>query len=245
MTSNAHHRQPGSDGPTSSGLRLEGLTASVPDGEGTRVLLHRVDLTVEPGQVVVVTGPSGSGKSTLLALAGLLRRPPAGEVVVGGLLTAALSERRRSQLRGRHIGIVYQSANLLPTLTAIEQLELVGRLTGQPRRAATARATDLLAQVDLAAHAGKLPAQLSGGERQRVGIARALMANPTVLLADEPTASLDPELGREVTALLRRQTTARGLATVVVTHDDAPLAIADRHLHLARGSLVERAVVAS
>ena len=222
-----------------AGLVLGGVTYAVPDGDGTRVLLDAVDLTVAPGEVVVVTGPSGSGKSTLLAVAGLLRRPQGGEVHVGGRATASLSERQRTRLRGDHVGVVYQSANLLPALTAREQLELVGHVNGVGRGDRRRRADALLADVGLAGAAGRVPAHLSGGERQRVGIARALMAEPSVLLADEPTASLDPALGVEVVRLLADEAHRREVATLIVTHDRDLLTAADRHLHLDRGTLVE------
>jgi putative ABC transport system ATP-binding protein len=226
-------------------LSLVGVRATVPDGDDVRVLLDDVDLTVAAGEIVAVTGPSGSGKSTLLSLAGLLRRPMSGEVLIGGRPTAVARERDRAKIRGRHIGIVYQSANLLPSLTAREQLQLVGRLTRISRPETDRRADRLLDQLGLGPHATRLPAQLSGGERQRVGIARALMADPTVLLADEPTASLDPDLAAGVAELLRTQVTTRELACVVVTHDAAPVDIADRHLCLAGGALAEAVPMAS
>jgi len=227
------------------GLSLRNLTASVPDGSGTRVLLDHVDLDVAAGEVLVVTGPSGSGKSTLLALAGLLRRPAEGDILINGVATATFSERRRTALRRDHIGIIYQSANLLPSLTAREQLELVGHIDRQPRGEARTRADQLLADLGLTGRGDQLPGQLSGGERQRVGIARALMAEPSVLLADEPTASLDPSLAADVAALITAEAHRRGLATVIVTHDDAPLGHADRHLHLAGGVLTTVESVAS
>jgi putative ABC transport system ATP-binding protein len=226
-------------------LALRDLTVSVPDGRERRVLLDEVDLDVAAGEVLVVTGPSGSGKSTLLAMAGLLRQPPAGDVLVAGFPTASLSRRRLTALRRDHIGIVYQSANLLSPLTAREQLELAGHIRRRPRREVRAHADQLLEELGLADRADQLPSQLSGGERQRVGIGRALMGSPTVLLADEPTASLDPELATEVAGLLAAEAHARGVATVIVTHDDAPLRHADRHLHLAAGRLVDGGPVAS
>lgn len=221
------------------GLELSGITQTVPDGPHRRTILDAVDLTVARGELTVVTGSSGSGKSTLLAIAGLLRRPEAGEVHLGGVASSGLSDRARTALRQDTLALVYQSANLFPSLTAIEQLELVGHIRGERRGPVRARATALLDELGLADRAANLPHQLSGGERQRVGIARALMAEPIVLLADEPTASLDPELAVEVAQLLATQTRARGLATVLVTHDEAPLAWADRRLHLARGKLSE------
>jgi putative ABC transport system ATP-binding protein len=225
-----------------SALSLRGVYAAYPDGAGVRVLLDHVDLDVAPGEVVVVTGASGSGKSTLLALAGLLRRPADGDVLIAGTSTARLSERKRTALRAERIGLIYQSANLVPTLTAREQLELVGHIAGAPRAATRARADDLLAELGLTTRAGALPAQLSGGERQRVGIARALMGRPQVLLADEPTASLDPALAEEVAAMLAEQTRKHQLATVIVTHDDAPRRHADRHLALHGGTVQELAL---
>lgn len=227
---------------SAAALALRDLVVAVPDGRGTRVLLDRVDLDVRAGEIVVVTGASGSGKSTLLSLAGLLRRPQAGEVLIAGEPTARLSTARRAALRGRRLGLVYQSANLVPTLTAREQVELVGRINGRPRRATRERAAALLADVALTDRADALPAELSGGERQRVALARALMSEPDVLLADEPTAALDPGLATQVAALLADQTRRRGLATVIVTHDRAPMRHADRHLALAAGRLAEQPI---
>lgn len=218
-------------------LQLRGLEVSVPDGSRRRVLLDRIDLEVKAGEVVVVTGASGSGKSTLLALAGLLRLPDSGEVLIGGRPTSGLGERRRTDLRRREIAIVYQAANLLPALTAIEQLELVGHINREPRKTARERAGRLLDQLGLGERKNQLSSRMSGGERQRVGIARALMAGPSILLADEPTASLDRELSSRISGLLAGQAESRGLATVIVSHDETPLAHAHRHLHLEDGSL--------
>lgn len=218
-------------------LSLRGLHASVPDGGDERVLLDGVELDLRAGEITVVTGRSGSGKSTLLSIAGLLRRPSAGEVLLDGEPTSGQSERQRTRLRGRRIGIVYQSANLVANLTALEQLELVEHVLRPGRRRRGDRARRLLDDLDLGGRADTLPGKLSGGERQRVGIARALMADPDVLLADEPTAALDPELAAQVSALLAEQTRARRLATLIVTHDSAPLAHADSVVHLASGVL--------
>lgn len=217
-------------------LALRGVRAVVPDGDGERVLLDAVDLDLRAGEISVITGRSGGGKSTLLSLAGLLRKPIAGDVLIDGESTATMRERGRTQLRGKRIGIVYQNANLLPNLTALEQLEVVAHVLGT-RKGASEKARALLADLGVSGQAGSLPGQLSGGERQRVSIARALMAEPSILLADEPTAALDPELADQVSDLLAQVARDRGLATMIVTHDDAPLAHADIRLHLADGQL--------
>lgn len=222
---------------TESVLSLRGVRVAFPDGPTTRTILDDLDLDLRPGELTVVSGRSGSGKSTLLTIAGLLRRPDAGEVTIAGAATAAMRNRARTRMRRDHIAFVYQSANLFPSLTAIEQLELVGHLRGAPARASREHAHQLLAGVDLADRAGQLPSQLSGGERQRVGIARALMAEPTVLIADEPTASLDPERAETVADLFATATREHGLATLIVAHDTAALTHADRHLHLDGGRL--------
>ncbi len=224
---------------TTTAASLAGVRVSFPDGRGTRTVLDGLDLDLRAGELVVVSGRSGSGKSTLLTVTGLLRRPDEGEVVIGGTATSSLSERARTAVRRRHVAFVYQSANLLPSLTALEQLEIVGHLHGERSRAYRARARDLLAELDLADRAHQLPHQLSGGERQRVGIGRALMASPSLLIADEPTASLDPERAAAVAGLLAEATSARDVATLVVAHDDAALAHAHRHLRLEGGTLHE------
>jgi len=226
-------------------LRLDALRVSVPDGDHERVLLERVDLTIDAGETVVLTGASGSGKSTLLAIAGLLRRTDSGEVTIAGAATQGLSARQRSAIRGSQIGIIYQTANLVPSLTAREQLEVVFHISGRPRTEARTRATELLEVVGLSHRMDALPQHLSGGERQRVGVARALMASPSVLLADEPTASLDPELSGDIARLISQEVHERGLAALLVTHDDAPIEVADRHVHLAGGRLHETATTAS
>lgn len=226
---------PQSDAP----LVLSGVRVAYPDGPDVRVVLDDLDLQVDRGEVVVISGDSGAGKSTLLTVAGLLRRPDSGEVTIAGAEASSLSDRGRTAVRRDHIAFVYQSANLLPSLTAIEQLELVGHIRGERRSEVRERAAKLLAELDLGDRARQLPSELSGGERQRVGIARALMASPSVLIADEPTASLDPTRAQTVTGLLAEAAHLRGIATLVVAHDHAPLRVADRHLRLEGGRLAE------
>jgi putative ABC transport system ATP-binding protein len=216
-------------------FQLRDVTVSVPDGASPRVVLDGVDFDVDAGEVVALTGPSGSGKSTLLAVAGLLRRIDSGGVVLAGTDAGPLSDRARTRLRGDRVGIVYQAPNLLPSLTAREQVEVVAHIAGNLDAAARRRAADLLDRVGLADRADARPAQLSGGERQRVGIARALMNEPAVLLADEPTASLDAERGAAVMALLVDEARRVGAATLVVTHDVDQAAGADRWVHLDGG----------
>ncbi|KQX62726.1 ABC transporter ATP-binding protein [Angustibacter sp. Root456] len=216
-------------------FQLRDVTVTVPDGTTPRTLLDHVDFAVDAGEVVALTGASGSGKSTLLAVAGLLRRIDSGGVLLAGADAGSLRERARTRLRGDRIGIVYQAPNLLPSLTAREQVEVVAHIAGRLDAAARRRAEELLEQVGLADRRDARPAELSGGERQRVGIARALMNEPAVLLADEPTASLDPDRGAAVMDLLVAQARRLGAATLVVTHDVDQAAGADRQVHLEHG----------
>lgn len=220
-------------------LALRDLSVSVPDGQQPRILLDLVNLEGAAGELLAITGSSGSGKSTLLALAGLLRRPDSGEVTICGERTSDLGERQRTDLRRRQVSIVYQSANLVPSLTAVEQLELVGHINREKRKTARTRAESLLEELGIGDRWNQLPGRMSGGERQRVGIARALMSEPSVLLADEPVASLDPELSVQIAELLASETRSRNLATVIVTHDEVPLNYAHRHLYLEAGKLTD------
>ena len=216
-------------------LTLEDISVAVSDGPDLLQILDGVSLRVEPGQVVAITGASGSGKSTLLAVAGLLRRPDAGSLRIGERELSGASRRDRTKVRRDDIGLVLQSSSLFPSLTAVEQVELVAHMAGRLDRAARARAVDLLGEVGLGDRLGHRPPQLSGGERQRVGIARALMNEPSVLLADEPTAALDADRGRAVMELLEAEARRRDVATVVVTHAPDQLGGADRRLRLDGG----------
>ncbi|WP_426574018.1 ABC transporter ATP-binding protein [Aquihabitans sp. McL0605] len=216
-------------------LQLDHLTVTVADGPDTLTILDGLDLTVEAGTVVALTGASGSGKSTLLAVAGLLRQPTAGTVTIDGIDATALSRTRATRLRGDRIGFVFQAASLFPSLTAIEQLELVAHLTGRLDADARRRAAELLVAVGLEHRRDARPAQLSGGERQRVGIARGLMNGPSLLLADEPTAALDDERGRDIMAMLVTEASRREVATLIVTHNPAQLPPGTRHLVLSGG----------
>lgn len=205
--------------PSAAPLRLVNVTLEYPDGGGTTTALDRVSLAAEAGQLVSLVGPSGSGKSSLLATAATLVRPSRGQVIIDGTDTAGLTDKDLAALRRGKVGIIFQQPNLLPSLTAVEQLIISDHLRGKPAKAARTKAAELLDVVGLSAGARKLPHQLSGGQRQRVNIARALMGSPKVLLVDEPTAALDHERSASIIALLRQVTTEFGVATVMVTHD--------------------------
>ncbi|MEV6208823.1 ABC transporter ATP-binding protein [Kitasatospora sp. NPDC051914] len=218
-------------------LHLADVTLTYPDGDGRLTALDRVGLDVPRGSLTAVVGPSGSGKSSLLAVAATLIAPDSGRVLVDGTDTAGLTAAERTALRRDRIGIVFQQPNLLPSLTAAEQLQVMAHLAGRPARAARARALELLDAVGLADLAGRRPGRLSGGQRQRVNIARALMNEPTVLLVDEPTSALDHERGAAVIDLLAALTRERSTATVLVTHDRTHLAVADHVAEVTDGRL--------
>lgn len=218
-------------------LTLTGVTLTYPDGESRVTALDDVSLSVEPGTVTAVVGPSGSGKSSLLAVAATLVRPERGQVVVGGVDTGGLRESERARLRRRHVGVVFQQSHLLPSLTVSEQLRVMAHLDGRPRRVARERADELIEAVGLSALAGRRPHQLSGGQRQRVNIARALVNEPSVVLADEPTSALDRHGGEAIVDLLVNLTRDRGTATLVVTHDHRHLDRVDDVVEVVDGGL--------
>jgi putative ABC transport system ATP-binding protein len=208
-------------------------------GARERVVLDGVDLALEAGQAAALLGRSGSGKSTLLNLLGGLDLPGRGEVRIAGESLAGLSERDRTRFRRRHVGFVFQSYNLVPTLTVEENLllplELKDGVTAEGRR----RALGLLAEVGLADRAGAFPDVLSGGEQQRVAVARALSHDPALVLADEPTGNLDAESGAQVMALLEGLVRRSGKTLVLVTHSPELAAFADRFFRLQGGTLSE------
>ncbi|MFE7110175.1 ABC transporter ATP-binding protein [Streptomyces sp. NPDC057575] len=218
-------------------LTLADVTLTYPDGDTRLTALDRISLDVPAGSLTAVVGPSGSGKSSLLAVAATLVTPDTGRVVVAGTDTAGLGRADQALLRREHIGIVFQQPNLLPSLTAAEQLQVMTHLSGGQVRAARGRALELLDAVGLADQAGRRPHQLSGGQRQRINIARALMNDPAVLLVDEPTSALDHERGAAVLDLLVTLTRERSTATVLVTHDLAHLDKADRTVRMDDGRL--------
>ncbi|KSZ58295.1 ABC transporter ATP-binding protein [Rhodococcus pyridinivorans KG-16] len=218
---------------TTTGLNLADVCLSFGDGDSTVHALDHVDLDVTRGELVAIVGPSGAGKSSLLAVAGGLSRPTSGTVKVDGIDLTGLDRKATTKLRRERIGFVFQSGNLLPALTARDQLLLVEKITGRPGR----NTTELLASVGMEHRADRRPGQLSGGERQRVGIARALMAEPSLLLVDEPTAALDRTRSHEVVELLARETHTSGVATIMVTHDHEVLRHCDRVLEMVDGRL--------
>lgn len=225
------------------GLELSRVNLSYGDGESTVFAMRDVWLTVEPGELVAIVGPSGAGKSSLLAVAGALTTQYTGSVTLDGTDYSDLNDSARSALRRSRIGFVFQSGNLIPALNVTDQLWLSLDIDGQRRKSAkrgqAARIAELLEAVGMSHRAKVYPHQLSGGERQRVGIARALVNQPALLLVDEPTAALDRKRSQEVVALLARQAHDQKVATVMVTHDHDVLHHCDRVIEMVDGELTD------
>jgi putative ABC transport system ATP-binding protein len=220
---------------TQTAVEAVALARSYGEGDNAVHALRGVTLQVPAGQYTAVMGPSGSGKSTLMHLLAGLDRPTSGRVLVGGTDIAALSDKALTRLRRDHVGFVFQAFNLLPTLSAEENVLLPSRIAG--RRLDPAAVDALLERVGLAERRQHRPAQLSGGQQQRVAIARALISQPTVLFADEPTGNLDSQAGADILALLR-EAADEGQTIVMVTHDPRAAAQADRTVVLADGQIV-------
>ncbi|MFD4261567.1 ABC transporter ATP-binding protein [Streptomyces sp. NPDC058534] len=209
-------------------LNLTDITLTYPDGDSRLTALDHVTLDVPKGTLAAVVGPSGSGKSSLLAVAATLITPDSGTVTLDGTATTGLTRGQLTDLRRHKIGIVFQQPNLLPSLTAAEQLQVMAQIDGRKPCSARRRALELLDSVGLADQANRRPHQLSGGQRQRINIARALMNDPTVLLVDEPTSALDHERGAAVVDLITSLTHQQATATVLVTHDRTHLTAVDQ-----------------
>jgi putative ABC transport system ATP-binding protein len=214
-----------------------GLTKVYGEGSTAVHALDGVDFVVTSGEFVAVMGPSGSGKSTLLHIIGALESPTAGTVAVGARRFEGLDDKELTLLRRDHIGFIFQFFNLLPSLTALENVMLPALIARRRDRELEERARALLGRVGLGERAEHRPSELSGGEQQRVSIARALLLAPELLLADEPTGNLDTRSGREVLAMLRETNEREGQTIVMVTHDPAAAAIADRVVFLRDGRL--------
>jgi lipoprotein-releasing system ATP-binding protein len=224
-------------------VEARGIVKAYQDGARRVEVLRGADLALEPGELVAVTGPSGSGKSTLLHLLGALDRPDSGSVVIAGHDLGSLHGARLAEFRGRTLGFVFQFHQLLPDFTALENVAMPARIAGWRSNRALARAGALLAEVGLDDRASHFPNQLSGGERQRVALCRALLLEPPLLLADEPTGNLDPDSGEQVFTLLLDLQRRHGTTTLMVTHNPGIASRCGRVLRLEDGVL--RAVATS
>jgi len=219
-------------------LEVRGLTMTYGEGATRVEALRGVDLEIAAGEFVAIMGASGSGKSTLLHLMAGLSHPTGGRVVIEGVDLASLDDDRLTLLRRRRLGFVFQSFQLLPVLSALENVALPLSIDGVPRAERDRRAAEALERVGLANRAAHAPPEMSGGEQQRVAIARALVAAPVVLFADEPTGNLDTVNGDKILALLRELSDEGGRTIVMVTHEDGDAAIARRVIRLADGKVV-------
>lgn len=223
-------------------LQLNAIERIYATGEQALPVLSGASLSVKAGELLALVGPSGSGKSTLLQVAGLLDTPQAGEILIGGIAAHQANDTKRTVLRNRHIGFIYQFHHLLPELTALENVVLPQSIAGVERKAAQARAHSLLERLGLAARVTHLPAQLSGGEQQRVAIARALANHPQLILADEPTGNLDPATSDRVCDLLLEMAREEKIAAIIATHNMVLAKRLHRAVTLKEGKVVEVAL---
>jgi len=214
-------------------IEVKGITKSF----GSLQVLKGIDLHIDKGEIVSIVGPSGAGKTTLLQIIGTLDRPDSGTVRVDGTDVTTLSQKALSDFRNRHLGFVFQFHQLLPEFTAIENIMIPAFIAGESRAAAKARATELLQFMGLSDRAQHKPAELSGGEKQRIAVARALVNNPAVILADEPSGSLDTRNKQELHQLFFDLRERFGQTFVIVTHDEQLATITDRTIHMRDGLL--------
>jgi putative ABC transport system ATP-binding protein len=222
------------DGPA---LLMRGVRKTYQMGDEEVVALDHLDLSIDRGEIVCLLGPSGSGKTTLCSIAGALLTPTEGQVVVSGEDITEYSSRQLSKFRSERVGFVFQAVNLVPFLTARENLLVVDELGRRTGKAARSRADSLLEELSMADRANNLPSQLSGGQRQRVAIGRSLMNEPDLVLFDEPTSALDTKLGEQVMELIQSEMRQRGTAAIIVTHDERITRYADRTVHIVDGRL--------
>ncbi|RMG94643.1 MAG: ABC transporter ATP-binding protein [Candidatus Dadabacteria bacterium] len=219
-------------------VELEGVEKIYRLGETRVHALRGVDLRVDPGEFVAVWGPSGSGKTSLLNLIGVIDEPTRGAVRIGGQDVAGLSENRKAELRNRHIGFIFQSFNLVPVLSALENVMLPLQIRGEPTRRVREKALHRLEQVGLSEFVHHRPDKMSGGQRQRVAIARALVTDPEIVIADEPTANLDSETSHTIIELMRRLNDEQGTTFIFSTHDPRLLDQVKRLVRLEDGRIV-------
>ena len=215
-------------------IEIKGVTKSF----GSLQVLKGIDLCIKKGEIVSIVGPSGAGKTTLLQILGTLDKPDSGSVVVDGIETSTLSTNKLSEFRNRHLGFVFQFHQLLPEFTAIENIMIPAYIAGMKPKEARSRAEELLAFMGLSDRATHKPNELSGGEKQRVAVARALMNNPAVILADEPSGSLDSKNKEELHKLFFELRDKFGQTFVIVTHDETLATLTDRTIHLKDGRIV-------
>lgn len=215
-------------------IEIKGVTKSF----GSLQVLKGIDLRIEKGEIVSIVGPSGAGKTTLLQILGTLDKPDSGSVVVDGIETSTLSTNKLSEFRNTHLGFVFQFHQLLPEFTAIENIMIPAYIAGMKPKEARSRAEELLVFMSLSDRATHKPNELSGGEKQRVAVARALMNNPAVILADEPSGSLDSKNKEELHKLFFELRDKFGQTFVIVTHDETLATLTDRTIHLKDGRIV-------
>ena len=222
-------------------IKLENAVRTYHLGKTTVKALRGVDLEIEDGELVAIMGPSGSGKSTLMHLIGALDQPDEGAVLFGDQDVSKQSRDALAELRGKRIGFVFQSFNLIATLTALENVELPMMYQGVARKERLTKARKLLEQLGVSDRADHLPTELSGGEQQRVAIARSLVNDPDLLLADEPTGNLDSKTGKQIMELLAKLNEEQGMTVVLVTHDPAIARYAQRTIHIFDGKVGQAA----
>jgi putative ABC transport system ATP-binding protein len=230
---------------TDAVLRVTGVSKRYGTGASEVHAVRDVSLSVSPGEIVLIMGPSGSGKSTLLMMLGALLKPSDGTIELNGTKISALKENQLPAIRLREFGFIFQDFNLLSALSAKENVALIGELAGLPRHAAREKAATVLTELGLGKRLDFRPEKLSGGEKQRVAIARSLINDPALILADEPTANLDSKIGHEVMRLLRRIAKEQGRSVIIVSHDQRIKDIADRVLWLEDGEFKDMVTMAT